>query len=367
MGPLGVAGVGPVRHGVAGMIDAEEQGPVQQLITDPAVECLAIAVLHRSSRIDALTAETCCAIGVDVAKAWLDIYHPARGAKRIENTPAGVRSFARAAAREGVWVIFEASGGYDRVLRDGLEAAQASFSCVNPRQARDFARAMGVIGKTDRLDARMLAPFGQRLQPPQTPPGSPTRQVLLAQITRRRQLVEMRKQEVTRRQQTTDCDSRSDIKSLILLLERRIEKVETRIAEIIRSSPELAETDRRLQSVPGVGTIIAATLMAELPEIGTTDRRKIAALAGLAPITRDSGQRNERRVIGGGRATVRTALYLAALHASRHSAMFRAFRQKLQEAGKPVKAALTATARKLRSVLNSVVADGTCFREVQPT
>ena len=143
-------------------------------------------------------------IGVDVAKSWLDIYHPARGAKRIENTPAGVRSFARAAAREGVWVIFEASGGYDRVLRDGLEAAQASFSRVNPRQARDFARAMGVIGKTDRVDARMLATFGQRLQPPQTPPGSPTRQALLAQITRRRQLVEMRKQEVTRLQQTTD-------------------------------------------------------------------------------------------------------------------------------------------------------------------
>jgi transposase len=107
--------------------------------------------------------------------------------------------------------------------------------------------------------------------------------------------------------------------------------------------------------------------MAELPEIGTTDRRKIAALAGLAPIARDSGQRNGRRVISGGRATVRTALYLAALHASRHSAMFRAFRQKLQDAGKPVKAALTATARKLLSVLNSMVADGTYFREVQPT
>ncbi len=213
----------------------------------------------------------------------------------------------------------------------------------------------------------MLATFGQRLQPPQTPPGSPTRQALLAQITRRRQLVEMRKQEVTRLQQTTDCDSRSDIKSLILLLDRRIEKVETRIAEIILSSPELAETDRRLQSVPGVGTVVAATLMAELPEIGTTDRRKIAALAGLSPIARDSGQRNGRRGIGGGRATVRTALYLAALHASRHSSMFRAFRQKLQEAGKPVKAAWTATARKLLSVLNSMVADGTYFREVQPT
>ncbi|WP_157764621.1 transposase [Rhodobacter sp. CZR27] len=154
---------------------------------------------------------------------------------------------------------------------------------------------------------------------------------------------------------------------MILLLERRIEKVETRIAEIIQSSPELAETDRPLQSVPGVGTIVAATLLAELPEIGTTDRRRIAALAGLAPIARDSGQRNGKRVIGGGRATVRTALYLAALHASRHSATFKAFRKKLQDAGKPVKTALTATARKLLSELNSMILGGTCFRETQPT
>lgn len=306
-------------------------------------------------------------IGVDVAKSWLDIYHPTQGARRIENTLGEVRSVARTAAREGAWVIFEASGGHDRVLRDGLEAAWASFSRVNPRRARDFARAMGVIGKTDCVDARMLATFGQRVQPPQTPPVSPTQQVLLAQITRRRQLVEMRKQEITRLQQTTNRDSRSDIKSLILLLERRIERIETRIAEIIRSSPELAETDRRLQSVPGVGTIVAATIMAELPEIGTTDRRKIAALAGLAPIARDSGQRNGRRVIGGGRATVRTVLYLAALHASRHSTMFRAFRQKLQASGKPVKGALTATAKKLLCVLNSMVADETYFREILPT
>lgn len=147
----------------------------------------------------------------------------------------------------------------------------------------------------------------------------------------------MRKQEATRLQQTTDGDARSDIKGLILLLERRIEKVETRIAQIIRSSPEFAKTDRRLQSVPGVGTIVAATLLAELPEIGTTDRRKIAALAGLAPIARESGQRNGKRVIGSGRPAVRTALYLAALHASRHSATFRAFRQNCRKRESPPK------------------------------
>lgn len=306
-------------------------------------------------------------IGVDVAKSWLDIHHPTKGARRIENSPGDVQSFARAAAREGAWVIFEASGGYDRVLRDGLEAARTSFSRVNPRQARDFARAMGVIGKTDRVDARMLAIFGQRLQPPQTPPISPTRQVLLAQVTRRRQLVEMRKQEITRLQQTTDRDSRSDIKSLILLLERRIEKVETRIAEIIRSSPELAETDRRLQSVPGCWHDRRCHHHGRAA--GNRHNRSPENCGSRRPcaIAQDSGQRNGRRVIGGGRATVRTVLYLAALHASRHSTMFKAFRQKLQASGKPVKAALTATARKLLCVLNSMVADGTYFQEVQPT
>lgn len=204
-------------------------------------------------------------IGVDVAKDWLDIYHPKHGARRIENIPSIIRSFARSVVWEGAWVIFEASGGYDRALREGLEAASGSFSRVNPRQARDFARAMGVIGKTDRVDARMLSIFGEKLQPVQTPPVSAVRQALLAQVTRRRQLVEMRKQEATRLQQTTDRDARSDIRGLILLLDRRIEKAAARIAEIVSSTPELHAIDRKLQSVPGVGAIVSATLMAELP------------------------------------------------------------------------------------------------------
>ena len=157
-------------------------------------------------------------VGVDVAKDWLDIHHPGRGARRIENTPKAVRTFARSSARQGDWIIFEASGGYDRLLREALEVAAVRFTRVNPRQARDFARAMGVIGKTDRVDARMLSELGTRLRPAQTLPLAASRRALQAQVTRRRQLVEMRKQESTRRQQTADIEARADIRSLVTVL-----------------------------------------------------------------------------------------------------------------------------------------------------
>jgi transposase len=306
-------------------------------------------------------------LGVDVAKNWLDVHHPGRSARRIENTPAAVRAFAVTSARAGVWVVFEASGGYDRLLREALEAAGVRFSRVNPRQARDFAKAMGVIGKTDRVDARMLAELGARLRPPATEPLDAARRALQAQATRRRQLVAFRKQEATRLQQTADGESRADIRSLIALLDRRIAKVEARMADLVKADPELAEIDRRLQTVPGVGPIVAATLIAELPELGRLDRRKIAALAGLAPIARDSGKRAGRRIIGGGRPIVRTMLFIAALHGSRHDAGLKAFRHRLESAGKPVKAAITATARKLLTVLNAMLAHDADYRHVAPT
>lgn len=229
-------------------------------------------------------------IGVDVAKDWLDVHHPDRGARRIDNTPAAARVLAKACARQGAWVIFEASGGYDRVLREALEKALARFSRVNPRQARDFARAMGVIGKTDRVDARMLSELGARLRPAATEPLAAARRALQAQATRRRQLVEIRKQEATRLQQTGDPEARADIRSLIGVLDRRIARIEARMASLVAEDPETADIDRRLQTAPGVGPIIAATLIAELPELGRLDRRRIAALAGLAPVARDSGK-----------------------------------------------------------------------------
>ena len=306
-------------------------------------------------------------VGVDVAKDWLDVYHPDHGARRIENTPKAVRAFAASSAKAGLWIVFEASGGYDRLLREALEAAAVRFSRINPRQARDFAKAMGVIGKTDRVDARMLAELGARLRPPATEPVAGVRRALQAQATRRRQLVEFRKQEANRLQQTADAKARADMRSLIAVLDRRIAKIDARMRAIIEADPELAEADRRLQTVPGVGPIVVATLIAELPELGRLDRRSIAALVGLAPIARDSGKRVGRRTIGGGRPVVRTMLYIAGLHASRRDAVFRAFRTRLEAAGKPVKAAITATARKLLTVLNAMLASQTDYQPTAPT
>ena len=301
-------------------------------------------------------------VGVDVAKDWLDIHHASHGATRINNSHAAVRSFAARCAKEGAWVVFEASGGYDHQLRDALESAQVRFSRINPRQARDFARAMGVIGKTDRVDARMLAELGARLTPAPTQPLPPERRALPAQATRRRQLVEMRKQEATRFQQTADPAARADIRGVIAMLDRRIAKIEARMTDLVTADPELAAIERRLRTAPGVGPVVAATLIAELPELGQIDRRSIAALAGLAPIARDSGRRSGPRSIGGGRPIVRTILYLAALQASRRSPQFIHFRERLQAAGKSVKTAIIATARKLVVTLNAMLASGTDYR-----
>lgn len=300
-------------------------------------------------------------IGVDVAKDWLDVHHPLRGARRIANTPAAARSFAGSCAKQGAWVVFEASGGYDRVLREALELSGVHFSRVNPHQARDFARAMGVIGKTDRVDARMLAELGARLRPAPTQPLAAARRALQAQATRRRQLVEIRKQEATRLHQTADRQARADIMSLIALLDRRIAKVEALMTALVKADPETQAVERRLRTAPGVGPIVAATLIAEMPELGQLDRRRIAALAGLAPVARESGKRVGPRSIGGGRPVVRTILYLAALQASRRCSIFCNFRQRLQLAGKPTKAALTATARKLLVTLNAMLATGTDY------
>lgn len=296
-------------------------------------------------------------IGVDVSKAWLEVAEPGRKVRRIANGGPALAALARRAARAGALVVFEASGGYERALGAALERAGARFARVNPARARDFARALGVAAKTDRVDARLLAEFGRRLAPAPSAPLAPARRALQALAARRRQLVALRQQEETRLGQTAEAEARDDIRLHLAFLARRIARLEARIATHLATDAASAETARRLRTAPGVGPTVAATLIAELPELGRLDRRAIAALAGLAPRARDSGQRHRQRSIGGGRPVVRRMLYLAALQASRRDPGFQAFRARLQDRGKSVKQALVAVARKLLTVLNAMIRD----------
>lgn len=295
-------------------------------------------------------------IGVDVAKDWIDAYWPASNkAARIEATPASLKSFARKTG--GALVVFEASGGYERPLIDALEKQAAAYVRVNPRQAREFARAAGRLAKTDKVDARVLAGMGAALGLQAAPRPSLERRRLAGLVARREDIVAMIGQEKNRVKQAQDAFIRLDIESLLAVLERRRAKLDDEIAGHVERHEALRVLNARLRSVPGVGPALAPALIAGLPELGTLDRRKIAALAGLAPHACDSGQRTGKRRIWGGRASVRRALYLAAFIASRCNPELKAYRKRLEEKGKSAKAAIVATARKLLTQINACVKD----------
>lgn len=304
-------------------------------------------------------------IGVDVAKDWIDAYWPASNtAVRIETTPASLKRFARKTA--GALIVFEASGGYERPLVDALEARSAAYVRVNPRQAREFARATGRLAKTDKVDARVLAEMGAALDLQPTPHACAQRRRLADLVARREDIVAMIGQEKNRLQQAKDAFIRRDIQSLVTVLEGRKTKLDEEIAGYVERHEALRIVYARLRSVPGVGPAIASTLIAGLPELGTLDRRKIAALAGLAPHASDSGQRIGKRRIWGGRAHVRRALYLAAFIASRCNPELKAYRRKLEDKGKCAKAAIIATARKLLTQINACVKDGRDYQLRSP-
>jgi transposase len=284
-------------------------------------------------------------IGVDVAKEWIDIFAP-RGSggrsRRAATTGQALAGFARSA--RGAVVVFEASGGYDRPLADALTRAGVGWVRVNPRQARDFARSIGRLAKTDRLDAAVLARMGAALQLQPDAPPSPA-QVRLADLeTRRRALVDERAAHKTRAGRVADTFLRRQSARLIKMLDDEIVTLDAEIARQIADTG-LADAARRLRSAPGIGPVAAATLIARLPELGTRNARQIASLAGLAPMACDSGQWRGRRQVWGGRAAVRRVLYLAAFSASRHDPFFKALRKRLTEAGKPFKVAIIAPPR----------------------
>jgi transposase len=297
-------------------------------------------------------------LGVDVAKDWIDICDLASGRIfRIGAKPRALKAFASKLPKDAL-IVFEASGGYERALMDALEAAGLAYARINPRQAREFARATGRLAKTDRVDARVLAEMGKALGLAPTPPVDPARRRLAELIARREDLVGAVTAETNRLHQAADPFVRRDIRSHLAVLRRRKLLLETEIAGHTRKHEALDALVRRIQTVPGFGPAIAPAIVAYLPELGALDRRAIASLGGLAPHACDSGQRRGKRQVWGGRAQVRRALYLAAFIASRCDPQLRAFRQRLFAAGKPIKLVLIAVARKLLTILNAMIRDG---------
>ena len=295
-------------------------------------------------------------IGIDVAKAQLDVAVRPTGERwTVPQTEAGVADLvARLQPLAPTLIVLEATGGLERLASAALAAAGLPVAVVNPRQVRDFAKATGRLAKTDRLDAQVLAHFAEAVRPQPRPVPEEQAQLLSAQLARRRQLVEMLTAEKNRLG-TAPRPVRQRIQTHIAWLEQELRAVEDDLSTTLRASPVWREQDDLLRSVPGVGPVVSLTLLAELPELGTLNRKQIAALVGVAPLNRDSGTLRGRRTVWGGRARVRAVLYLAALVATRHNPVLRAFYDRLRAAGKPPKVALTACMHKLLLILNALL------------
>jgi transposase len=303
-------------------------------------------------------------VGIDVAKAELVVsLRPSGERWTVPNDEAGVRSLvARLAPLTPELIVLEATGGYEIVCTAALAAAELPVVVANPRQVRDFAKATGQLAKTDAIDAAMLALFAERIRPALRIIPDPQARDLEDLLTRRRQLLDMRVAEQNRLGQFVSRGQRQVRKSLknhIAFLERELAMTDSDLDRLVRQSPVWRERDDLLQSVPGVGRILSRTLLAELPELGHLSRRAIAKLVGVAPISRDSGTWRGRRTIQGGRASVRTALYMAALVATRRNVVIQMFYRRLVEAGKPKKLALIACMRKLLTILNHMLRTNT--------
>lgn len=293
-------------------------------------------------------------VGIDVSKERLDVCSlPDGGTFSVANDRAGIDELI-ARLLEGVrpeLVVLEATGKYERPA-----AVAVAVAVVNPRQARDFAKAAGRLAKTDRIDAQVLARFAGAVGPrPSVLPDEEAR-VLQDILLRRRQLLEMMVAEKNRLQMASEAVARR-IAAHVRWLEKELSRVDRELDEAVRESETWRANEELLRSVPGVGPVLARTLLAELPELGTLPRRRLCALVGVAPFNRDSGTFRGKRQVWGGRAPVRAALYMGALVATRHNPLIREFYERLLAAGKPKKVALVACMRKLLSILNAVMRD----------
>ena len=299
-------------------------------------------------------------VGVDVCKERLDVsLRPTGDSFRVPNDAAGIDELlARLEEARPVLVVLEASGGFERSLAAALTAAGLAVAVVNPRQARDFARATGRLAKTDALDAEALARFAEAVRPtPRIVPDEEAR-TLSAILARRRQIVAMLAAEKNRLHAPASTKPvKKRIEAHVRWLEKELACIDRDLEEAIEESPTWRENEELLRSVPGVGPVLARTLLAELPELGSEDLtgKQLAALAGVAPLNRDSGTLRGRRAVWGGRAQVRAVLYMGALAATRFNPAVKGFYERLLVAGKPRKVALVACMRKLLVVLNAVL------------
>jgi transposase len=298
-------------------------------------------------------------VGIDVAKDRLDVHLRPRGeAFAVARDGDGLAQLVeRLQALAPQLVVMEATGGYETIVASALAAARLPLAVVNPRQIRDFARATGKLAKTDAIDAAAIAHFAEAVRPPARPIADAEAQALGELVARRRQVIEMMVAERNRRRRATQRRVLQAIERHLELLQSELSELEGDIDGAIRNSPAWQADADLLVSVPGVGPATLRTLIAELPELGRLDRRKIAALVGVAPINRDSGTMRGRRTIAGGRPAVRTALFMAALVASRANPVIAADYAKLRAAGKTGKQALTACIRKLVVILNAILRD----------
>lgn len=298
-------------------------------------------------------------VGIDVAKDRLDVHlRPSGVSFAVDRDSAGVETLL-GKLRDGApeLVVLEATGGFETVVAAALAAAGLPLAVVNPRQIRDFARATGKLAKTDALDAAVIAHFAEAVRPPVRAVASAEAQALGELVARRRQLIEMMTAERNRRRQLTIRRLIKGVDRVLATLQAQLSELEGDIDDAIRGTPAWREKEDLLVSVPGIGNKIARTLIAELPELGALGRREVAALVGVAPFNRDSGTWRGRRSIAGGRAVVRSALYMSILVSIRRKLPLHAVYLRLRAAGKPAKVAIVACMRKLIVTLNAILRD----------
>jgi transposase len=302
-------------------------------------------------------------VGIDVSKDCLDVAaRPSGESWQVANTELGIASLVKRLAKlQPTLVVLEATGRLESAAVSALAVAEVPLAIVNPRQVRDFARSTGKLAKTDKLDAQMLARFADAVRPEPRPLPDETQQRLEALLVRRRQLLGMVTAERNRRRRAPTM-TRAEIDEHIAWLQVRVEALEDELNKTIRSSPLWREKVALLRSVPGVGPMLAATIVAQLPELGVLTHKEISALVGVAPLNRDSGNWRGKRTIWGGRPQVRAALYMSALVATQFNPLIRPFYLRLLATGKPKKLALTACMRKLLIILNAIAHRGMPWR-----